>query len=666
MNEWQVVPRDPAGMPGSRALAPLWLAEENVAAGTLGLSRIDASIGPTSIGRGRRIAGCPPRKDHEGRRWSPSQKRSQEGCEGGQMALQGNTCASQPRWPATHFVIVFLASIFGFVACCGDDNKKRSGNPVPVLTSVSPATAVAGGAGFTLTVTGTGFIQGAQVQWAGADRATDFVGATQLSAAILASDVAQVGSFNVTVRNPAPTVGPSNALQFAVTSVPPPPPIGVSVLPATADVEVGKTVQFTASVTGTANSAVNWSVSGVAGGNSTFGTITDKGEYAAPLSVPSPNSFIITATSAADGTASDTATVTVASCSLAAPGPASQQTQARLGAYYFDGWSGSLTNFHFNGLVNGPYQDRQPLTGWRDNSPCAVEQQFASARRFGIDYFIFLWYHNPLQYEDDDLNSALQITRGLADRHGVQFAIMYTDHDPFTVRPDDWSAAVNEWIGYMVDPDYVHVNGKPILVVYDTEAMRQAFGSSAAVVDAFNQLRAAAQEHGLAGVYIVGGISAGYDPIHQYGFFPDLSMVQIEGYDAVSMYNWSFGEVSGEQPFSILSEAGQWIWGQAALNSALPFIPTVMAGWDGRPWGEPTVWFRRSPQEVSEFVCSAITWANSNPQLRPQFAPGPPLVLMEAWNELGEGSYLVPTVGDGTSYGDSLAAMLVAEACSPP
>ena len=39
-------------------------------------------------------------------------------------------------------------------------------------------------------------------------------------------------------------------------------------------------------------------------------------------------------------------------------------------------------------------------------------------------------------------------------------------------------------------------------------------------------------------------------------------------------------------------------------------------------------------------------------------SPAPPIVLMEAWNELGEGSFVAPTVGDGTSYGDSLAAML--------
>jgi hypothetical protein len=35
-------------------------------------------------------------------------------------------------------------------------------------------------------------------------------------------------------------------------------------------------------------------------------------------------------------------------------------------------------------------------------------------------------------------------------------------------------------------------------------------------------------------------------------------------------------------------------------------------------------------------------------------------VLIEAWNELGEGSYIIPTAGDGTTYGDALSKMLQA------
>jgi hypothetical protein len=210
----------------------------------------------------------------------------------------------------------------------------------------------------------------------------------------------------------------------------------------------------------------------------------------------------------------------------------------------------------------------------------------------------------------------------------------------------------------MTDPDYVRVDGKPLLVLYDMVAMREAFGSSASVAAAFDQLRAAAVAQGLPGVYIAAGILPGYDPTRRDGFFPDLSMTLAEGYDAITMYNYSMSGVSGAQPFSILSDGGQWVLAQAARRSPLPFIPVAIAGADGRPWNQARVWFSRTPRDVAGGVGDAITWAHSNPRLRPERAPAPPLVLIEAWNELGEGSYLVPTVGDGTSYGDALAAML--------
>jgi len=350
-------------------------------------------------------------------------------------------------------------------------------------------------------------------------------------------------------------------------------------------------------------------------------------------------------------------------CVLATPGPASTQRRARLGAYYFDGWSGALTNFHFNGLVNGPYQDREPLSGWQDNTACAVEQQLAWAHEFGIDFFVFDWYYNTaVNASGENLNGALQLTHSLSDRHSVQFAILYVDEQPFVVPPADWSSTVNEWMGYMTDPAYLLVNGKPLLVVIDMDAMQQAFGSSAAVAGAFNELRAAAQARGLPGVYIAGGFFAGYDPSSQNGSFPDLSAAVADGYDAVTMYNYWVSGVNGTQPFSILSDAGQLIWAQGALKSPLPFIPVAMDGWDARPWNEGHVWFTRSPQDVSRFVSAAVNWAGSNPQLQPEPSPAPPLVLIEAWNEVAEGSYLVPTIGDGTSYGDALAAMLATPA----
>ena len=70
---------------------------------------------------------------------------------------------------------------------------------LPAITSLSPNTAMAGQAGFTLTVNGTGFVSGAVVQWNSTALTTTFVNATQLTAPVAASLVASAGSATVTV-----------------------------------------------------------------------------------------------------------------------------------------------------------------------------------------------------------------------------------------------------------------------------------------------------------------------------------------------------------------------------------------------------------------------------------------------------------------------------------
>ena len=366
-------------------------------------------------------------------------------------------------------------------------------------------------------------------------------------------------------------------------------------------------------------------------------------------------------------------------CVLAQDGPASAQTQARLGAYYFDGWAGPLNSYHLNLIVNSAYQNREPLSGWRDDNSCAVEQQLAWAHSFGLNFFVFDWYFNTAVNDaqgNEDLNSALKITHTLTDRHGMQYAILYVDQSPFTIsNSNDWNSAVNEWVGYMTDPAYLQVNGKPLLMVIDLYAMREAFGSSSAVNAAFSQLRSAAKAKGLPDVYIVGGLYfVGGSPVPAGtpsvdGIFPDLSMAVADGYDAISMYDYAsglqnLGTISGLQPFSTLADTGNWLWTQASSKGPLPFIPVAMDGWDPRPQPPPspatTFWVSPSPQDVASLITNATTWAESNPAVRPEPLPAPPIVLIQAWNELLQGSILVPTVGAGTSFGDALAASLAA------
>jgi len=90
------------------------------------------------------------------------------------------------------------------------------GNPVPTITGLNPSSATPGGPAFTLTVNGTGFIDGSVVRWNGVNRTTTFVSGTQLTAAITLADIAAAGTASVTVFNPAPGGGLSNALSFSV------------------------------------------------------------------------------------------------------------------------------------------------------------------------------------------------------------------------------------------------------------------------------------------------------------------------------------------------------------------------------------------------------------------------------------------------------------------
>jgi len=102
--------------------------------------------------------------------------------------------------------------------------------------------------------------------------------------------------------------------------------INVSLSPATGTLAANHRVTLTAQIFGTANTAVNWSVSGVSGGSTTLGQICVVGsspcqsvssgnalqvDYLAPGAIPQPNPVSVMATSAADTTKSASAQITV-------------------------------------------------------------------------------------------------------------------------------------------------------------------------------------------------------------------------------------------------------------------------------------------------------------------------------------------------------------------
>jgi hypothetical protein len=344
------------------------------------------------------------------------------------------------------------------------------------------------------------------------------------------------------------------------------------------------------------------------------------------------------------------------------------EKSARLGIYYFGGWSGTLSNSLFSGLLRGPYTGREPLYGWLDNTTQTMRTQLYWASRMGADFFNFLWYYRPEQAELPLLNKALGNYLAVKNHHGVGFAITYTNEPSFVIPRDQWRRVAEEWVTrYFSHPNYVRIAGRPALFVLEGNSFFEQHGGDpfggaargdANVNLALDELRQVARAHGLPGVFIVAGRYTPHNFDWQY--FPEPFRGQ--SWDAVSQYGYPAlaGEAPGERPFGALATAARAMWDRMAGRSDRPYIPVVTVGWDPRPWQARSdtplyrFWYRRSPEEVAQLVRDAVAWAGRNPPMRVD--SGPPLVLLPSWNELGEGSFLVPTKQDGYAYAQAIAA----------
>lgn len=153
------------------------------------------------------------------------------------------------------------------------------------LTPPAASVVVNGSQQFTATVSGS---SNTAVTW------------TATGGSISSSGLYTAPSSTGTFTVKATSVADNSKSASATVSVTATPVVLVTITPTSASLLTSQTRQFTASVTGTSNTAVTWSANG--------GSVSSSGLYTAPNS---GGTFTVTATSAADNTKSASATVTV-------------------------------------------------------------------------------------------------------------------------------------------------------------------------------------------------------------------------------------------------------------------------------------------------------------------------------------------------------------------
>jgi len=268
-----------------------------------------------------------------------------------------------------------------------------------------------------------------------------------------------------------------------------------------------------------------------------------------------------------------------------------------------------------------------------------ADWQIKWAVEHGITFFAYDWYWS---------RGARQLEHGLHDaflkaryRHLLKFCLLWANHNPpRTSSHADCLAVTRYWIeNYFRRPEHLMFDGKPVVIIFSTDRLTSDLGS-AQVRRAFDAMRQECRSAGLEGLYLIACVaSAG-----------QARLAAEEGYDAVTAYTWpGLGLASGETrgPYDTLIDGYRRQWQHLVEQAPLPLLVPICGGWDSRPWhgDDNLVRHGRTPELFKGHLLDARALLETN---RP--SPVAHAILIEAWNEWGEGSYIEPHKEFGFGY----------------
>jgi hypothetical protein len=295
-----------------------------------------------------------------------------------------------------------------------------------------------------------------------------------------------------------------------------------------------------------------------------------------------------------------------------------------------------------------PYPERTPLLGFYDEgSPETADWEIKWKVEHGISFELYCWFrprgNEGLPIKDPYLGQALHDGYFNARySHAMSFAIMWETYSSFASDAADFeNNIVPFWIEYYFkDPRYLKIDNKPVVSIYSLSHLIDQFGTQAAVQTELAYLRSAVRAAGFADVIILTPTNATDSGT--------LSNLKSAGFDAI--YSYSFGGVGsriGLQQGTMTAQKN---------TGAIDLMATLSMGRDDTAWrGTSGYW-----TSVSEFNTLAQWAKNAFIPSLPAGSVGKKLVMLDNWNEYGEGHFLMPTGLNGFGYLDSLRGTFTA------
>ena len=301
----------------------------------------------------------------------------------------------------------------------------------------------------------------------------------------------------------------------------------------------------------------------------------------------------------------------------------------------------------------GHYQPKQPLWGYEmDNDPAVVEKWIQTALEYGVNTFVYDWYwfdHYP--YLESALNDGFLKA---PSNEKMEFFIMWANHDVKhnywnyhkwqddesilwhgAIDPNDFPKIVDRVINqYFKRPNYTKINGCPVFAIFSTDNFIKSFGTKEAAIEAMEYMREEVRKAGFPDMHYMMMDGGGFP-------FNERNKASVDNRMFLKPDSWALYNMGGFDPDYMCH-------GQNAIDYRngwdsymnIPVFPTVSIGWDDTPRfpakGENDVTrFNHSPEAFKNFLKEAKRYADEHPE-QPKF------VMINAWNEWVEGSYLLP------------------------
>ncbi len=314
----------------------------------------------------------------------------------------------------------------------------------------------------------------------------------------------------------------------------------------------------------------------------------------------------------------------------------------------------------------GHRQPLRPAWGFFDESdPKWSHREIDLAADHDIDVFLFDWYwYSGVRLMEEALERGFLKA---SNRRRMKFALMWANHDWVDCFPAPYDKPSNLWLPmrhspadllraidyciehYFRQPNYWTVDGRLFYSVFQPDRFIGQLGGPVQTRALLAEIDGKLRKTGLPTMHW-NAMTWNARSVARY---------REAGFRTTTMYNMTNTRKTSAnltQEYEDLLPAHAKAW-RAMAATALPHCPVVTMGCDATPRCEPNVPFPfakphypymhvvlgNTPERFGRLAKAASEFVAGDPKR-------PPAILVNAWNEWTEGSFLLPEERYGTAY----------------